>query len=280
METATVDVPHLAMHDGRTIPQLGFGVFLVEESDAQRVVEEALAAGYRHIDTAMIYRNEAGVGRAIAASGIPREEIFVTTKAWNDDQGHEEAIRACEASLDRLGLGHVDLYLIHWPSPWRTRYVETWRALVELREQGRATSIGVSNFEPAHLDAIISDSGVVPVVNQVELHPYLQQRELRELHARHGIVTEAWSPIGQGGPLLADPVIATIAAELGATPAQVVLAWQLALGNVAIPKTSRPERMRENIAAAAISLGAGQLEAINALDRDGRIGPHPDTATF
>ncbi|PLC11555.1 oxidoreductase [Kocuria flava] len=275
MTQSTTQSPTLALHDGTAIPQLGYGVWQVEADIAEDVVSQALEAGYRHIDTAKIYGNEEGVGRAIANSGIPRDEIFVTTKLWNDDHGRDAALRAIDGSLERLGLDRVDLYLIHWPTPARGKYVETWEAFQEIRDSGRARSVGVSNFPQQQLQEIIDATGSVPVVNQVELHPYFNQEPLRAFHASRGIRTEAWSPLGQGGELLQDPVIGGIARRLGATPGQVVIAWHLAIGNVVFPKTVTPERIRENFAALDVRLDPEDVEAISGLDNGGRIGSDP-----
>lgn len=267
--------PELTMLDERTIPQLGFGTWQVEPDVAQASVETALETGYRHIDTAAIYGNEEGVGRAIAGSGLPREEIFLTTKLWDDSHGHDDALAAFDASLERLGTDHVDLYLIHWPCPQDGRYLEAWEALVEIRATGRARSIGVSNF-PAELLQETAGTGVVPVVNQIELHPWFPQVELRAANASLGVLTEAWSPLGQGGELLQDPTIAQIAQEVSATPAQTVLAWHLAIGNIVFPKSVTPERIRENWGALEVGLGEEHLERLTALGReDGRLGSDP-----
>ncbi len=276
-------VPDLTFNDGRTIPQLGLGVWQVADDIAADVVKTAIDTGYRHVDTARIYGNEVGVGRGIVASGVDREELFVTTKLWNSDQGRDSARAALEASLGRLGLDAVDLYLIHWPSPAQDRFAETWTTLVELRDEGLARSIGVSNFHAPHLERIVDATGVVPAINQVELHPYFQQRELRETHARLGIATQAWSPLGQGGELLADPVVTGIAAELGdVTPAQVVLRWHLQRGLVTIPKSQHAGRIAENFDVFGFELDDAQLSRIDGLDRGtaGRIGPNPETANF
>ncbi|MFI1095629.1 aldo/keto reductase [Streptomyces sp. NPDC020917] len=258
------------------MPQLGFGVFQVPDDETAAAVGAALDAGYRSIDTASVYGNETGVGRALAASGLPREELFVTTKVWNADQGHDSTLRAFDASLARLGLDHVDLYLIHWPAPAQDRYLDTWRALRALLADGRVRAIGVSNFQPAHLRRLIEDGGVVPAVNQVELHPGLQQRELRAVHAEFGIVTEAWSPLAQGA-LLDEPALAAIARKHGRTPAQVVLRWHLQLGTVVIPKSVTPARIRENLDVFGFALDDADLAAIAGLDRGLRTGPDPDT---
>ncbi|WP_422115952.1 aldo/keto reductase [Brachybacterium sp. UNK5269] len=269
--------PTVTFHDGHRIPLLGYGVFKVDDDRAADVVGQALAAGYRQVDTARLYGNEEGVGRALRASSVPREEVFVTTKLWNDEHAFDAAIAACEASLDRLGLEQLDLYLIHWAVPEQGRYVEAWRALIALRERGLTRSIGVSNFPLAELEEIIAATAVVPAIHQIELHPYFQQRELRAAHAQHGIVTQAWGPLGQGkSDLLENPVITGIAEAHGASAAQVVLAWHRAHEIVAIPKSVTPARIVENLASLELSLTRGELAAIDALDRpDGRGGRDP-----
>ena len=266
-------IPTIAIADGVDIPQLGFGMWQVPDAEAEGIVRTAFEAGYRAIDTAAMYRNEAGVGAAIAGSGLVREEVFVTTKLWNDAHGNPRA--ALAASLERLGLDHVDLYLIHWPTT-RGGHVDAWRAMAALRDEGLARAIGVSNFHVHHLRQIIDDTGVVPAVNQVELHPYLQQAELRRFHVENGITTEAWSPIGQGKGLLDEPALAPIAARHGKTPAQIVIRWHMQLGNLVIPKSATPARIRENFAVADFELELADMDAIAALDRGGRIGPDPD----
>ena len=268
--------PLITLNDGALMPQLGLGVWRTAQDEAPRVVRAALDAGYRSVDTAAIYGNEDGVGEGL--KGEP--DVFLTTKLWNDRQGYDSALEAFDESLKRLGRSSVNLYLIHWPRPDLNRYVDSWKALIRLKKEGRAGSIGVSNFEPEHLDRIIGETGVVPAVNQIELHPRFQQARLREVHAKHGIVTESWSPLGQGA-LLADPVVIRIAKAHGKTPAQVVIRWHLDLGLVVIPKSSNPGRIRENIDVFDFRLGADDLAAMAALDRaDGRIGPNPLTATF
>ncbi|WP_445517862.1 aldo/keto reductase [Streptomyces sp. NEAU-174] len=269
-------VPNVTLHTGLEIPQLGFGVFQVEDAQTTGAVRSAIEAGYRSIDTAAIYGNEAGVGRALAESGVPREELFLTTKLWNADQGYDSTLAAFDTSLAKLGTDYVDLYLIHWPTPARDLYLDTWRALEKLLADGRTRAIGVSNFQPAHLARLLDHSGVVPVINQVELHPYLQQGELRAFHAQHNIATEAWSPLAQGA-LLQDPALTAIARRHGKTPAQVVLRWHLQLGNVVIPKSVTPARIRENIDVFDFTLTPEDIEAIGALDRGQRTGPDPDT---
>ena len=269
-------VPTIDLGRGVGIPQLGFGVFQVPPQDTERVVALALETGYRHIDTAAAYRNEAEVGKAVRASGLRREEVFITTKLANPDQGHDRAIQAFAASLERLAMDYVDLYLIHWPLPMADRYVETWEALIALQVDGRSRAIGVSNFTEAHLQRVIDETGVTPSINQVELHPYLQQSALRAFHREHRIVTEAWSPLAQGA-VLGDPVIGGIAAAHGRTPAQVVLRWHVQIGNVVIPKSVTPERIRENFQIFDFELSADEVGAIDALDRGERTGPDPET---
>ncbi|MBB2911386.1 diketogulonate reductase-like aldo/keto reductase [Streptosporangium becharense] len=264
------------LNNGVSIPQLGFGVFQVPPEETVQVVTTALEAGYRSIDTAKIYGNEREVGQALAASGLPREEVFVTTKVWNSDQGYDSTLAAFDESMEKLGLERLDLYLIHWPAPGRDLYADTWKALEKLLADGRVRAIGVSNFQPAHLTRLIEEGGVVPAVNQIELHPNLQQAELREFHARHGIVTEAWSPLAKGD-VLDDPVLVSLAERYGKTPAQVVLRWHLDLGNVVIPKSATPSRIRENLDVFDFSLTEDDLKAVAALDTGTRTGPHPDT---
>lgn len=271
----TNSVVELPLSDSGSIPQLGFGVFQVPPQDTAETVRQAIATGYRAIDTAMMYHNEEGVGEATRSCGLDREDLFITTKLWNGDHGRDAALRAFEHSLDRLGFDYVDLYLIHWPVPSRDLYAETWKALTELRADGRARSIGVSNFQVAHLERIIEETGVTPSVNQIELHPLLQQAELREFHARHAILTEAWSPLGQGAAL-ENSTIREIADALGRTPAQVVLRWHIELGNVVIPKSVTPARIEENFDVFSFELGAERMAAIAELDAGERTGPDPD----
>ena len=274
-------VKNITFNDGNSIPQLGYGVWQIEDNGAADAVGTALETGYRHIDTASIYGNEVGVGRGIATSSVPREDIFLTTKLWNSDQGFEKAIAALDASLERLGTDYVDLYLVHWAMPQQGTYLESWRALIELKKQGKVRSIGVSNFPQAQLREIIADSGVTPAIHQIELHPYFSQEELRKVHEELGIVTEAWSPLGQGGEILKDPVIVEIAGKHGISPAQAVLAWHLAKGIVAIPKSVTPARIAENFAAANVTLDTADIAAIDGLTRkDGRIGPDPENPKF
>lgn len=268
-------VPDVQLRDGARMPQIGIGVWQVEDPEATQVVQAALDAGYRSVDTAAAYHNERGVGAGLRASGVPREEVFVTTKLWNADQGHGSTLAACRASLDRLRLDYVDLYLIHWPVPSLDRYVETWRALVDLRAEGLVRSIGVSNFTADQLRRLDAETGEVPVVNQVELHPRLAQAGLREYHAAHGIVTEAWSPLAQGR-LMADPTLLSIAGRLGVSVARVILRWHVQQGTVVIPKSVTPSRMAENIDVFDFALSDADMAAIAALDTGHRLGPDPD----
>jgi 2,5-diketo-D-gluconate reductase A len=270
--------PTCKLNDGRLIPQLGLGVWQMPDDTAGPLVAHAIGACYRLIDTAAIYGNERGVGEGIRraeAAMVGREEVFVTTKCWNDRQGYDSALAAFDRSLQRLKLDYVDLYLSPWPAPARGLYVETWKALVRLKEEGRARSIGVANFMPEHLERIIGETGVTPALNQIELHPRLQQQALREIHARHGVVTQAWSPLGQG-QLLAEPLIGKIAAKYGHTPAQVILRWHIQNGLLAIPKSASPERMAQNIDVFGFQLAAEDMAIIAGLDSAmGRIGFDP-----
>jgi diketogulonate reductase-like aldo/keto reductase len=276
MTTTSSQIPQISLRDGEQIPQLGFGVFLVPPAETMEVVLQALSTGYRHIDTAAAYRNEAEVGQAIRSSGLERSDVFVTTKCFNDDHGYEQATRALHASLERLEMSHVDLYLIHWPVPSHDKYVETWKAFIDMRAEGLVRSIGVSNFQPAHLERIIRETGETPAINQIELHPYFQQRGLRHEHEQLGIVTEAWSPLARG-KLLGDPVIEQIAEAHEKTPGQVVLRWHLQLGNVVFPKSVTPSRIEENFNVFDFELSAAEMQAIDELDAGDRIGPDPDT---
>ncbi|MGW5051823.1 aldo/keto reductase [Actinokineospora sp. NPDC004072] len=268
-------VPNVTLNDGATIPQLGFGVWQVPDDQVVDAVATALEVGYRSIDTAAAYGNEEGTGRAIARSGLPRSEVYVTTKLWNSDQGYDSAMRAFDASLGRLGLEYVDLYLIHWPAPARGSYVDTWRAFEKIRGDGRARSIGVSNFHRPHLERIIAETGVVPAVNQVELHPNLPQADLRAFHTQHGIATEAWSPLASGA-LLGDPVVGRIAERVGRSPAQVLLRWHLQLGNIVIPKSVTPARIKANFEIFDFELDDDDMRTLSTLDNGGRVGPNPD----
>lgn len=267
--------PTVTLNDGRAMPQLGLGVWRTPDDSAGALVAAAIGACYRLIDTAAIYGNERGVGEGLRRADAPREDLFVTTKLWNDRQGYDSALAAFDRSLERLGLDYVDLYLIHWPAPARGLYVDSWKALVRLREEGRARSIGVSNFMPEHIERIVGETGVVPAVNQIELHPRFQQAALRQAHARLGVITEAWSPLGQG-QLLADPKLAALARKYGRTPAQIILRWHMQTGLVAIPKTVSPERMIQNIDVFGFALDPEDMALIAGLDDpDGRIGFDP-----
>lgn len=270
--------PALTLNDGNTIPQLGFGVFQIPPAETEKAVTEALEVGYRHIDTAEMYRNEKGVGAAIAASGLGRDEVFVTSKLNNGFHRPDDARRAFDETLTALGTDHVDLFLIHWPLPTRYDgdYVSTWNTLVEFKEDGRARSIGVSNFQVDHLARLARETSVVPAVNQIEVHPYFGNEAVRAADAEAGILTEAWSPIAQGD-VLADPVVGGIAGRLERTPSQVVLRWHVQRGDVVFPKTTHVDRMRENFALFDFELSDDDMAAITALDRGegGRRGPDP-----
>ncbi|MTV24105.1 aldo/keto reductase [Nitriliruptoraceae bacterium ZYF776] len=272
-------VPTVDLVDGTTIPQLGFGTYLVDAGDAEQVVGQALEAGYRHLDTAQGYHNETEVGRAIAASGIPRDELYVTSKLDNPHHHPDDVKRTFEESLERLGLDHLDLFLIHWPTPnAEVDYVDTWRAMTELVADGRLRSAGVSNFQPDHLDRIVEATGVAPAVNQIEAHPYFRNDTAREASLRHGTAVEAWGPLGQGGALLEEPVLAEIGERHGKSIAQVALRWALQRGDIVFPKSSNPDRMRQNLEVFDFELSDEDLASIAELDRgaDGRGGPHPD----
>ncbi|MFG2616154.1 aldo/keto reductase [Streptomyces sp. NPDC048507] len=274
-------VPTIKLNNGTLMPRIGFGVWQVPDSEAERAVGTALEAGYRSVDTAAVYGNERGTGRALAASGVPREDLFVTTKLWNGPKqrwGRDEVLRAFDESLGKLGLDRVDLYLIHWPRPMREDFLAIWQTFEEIAASGRAGAVGVSNFRPADLERLAGESGLVPAVNQIELHPLFPQEELRALHAERGIATEAWSPLGQGKELLTLPAVAAVAAKHGRSAAQVVLRWHLQLGNVVIPKSVTPERIRENLDVFGFELDAGDLAALDALGASAagrRIGPDP-----
>ena len=266
---------NVALNDGRSMPQFGFGVWRVPNDEASSIVQEAIQTGYRLIDTAAIYQNEEGVGQAIAATSVPRDDLFITTKLWNSEQGYDSTLRAFDESLRKLRLDAVDLYLIHWPLPNNGTYLDTWRALIKLRDDGRAKSIGVSNFTVPTLRRIIDETGVVPTINQIELHPRFQQRELRDFHGTHGILTESWSPLGRGA--INDAVIQAIAAKHGKTPAQIILRWHLENDLVVIPKSATPSRIRENFDLFGFALDKDDMTAIGRLDSSaGRVGAHPD----
>ena len=269
-------VPTIDLNDGRPMPQLGFGVWQVPNHEARSIVTEAIAAGYRSIDTAAVYGNEEGVGETVRASSAPREELFITTKLWNNNHGYDAALAAFDQSLARLKLDFVDLYLIHWPLPRGEAYLDAWRAQIRLREDGSVKSIGVSNFTIPHLRRLMDETGVVPALNQIELHPRFQQRELRAFHAEHGIATESWSPLGQG-TLMTDETLAGIGRKYGKTPAQVILRWHLDNSLIAIPKSATPSRIRENIDVFDFTLAAEDMAVLEALDdKSGRVGPNPD----
>ncbi|MFT2815519.1 aldo/keto reductase [Leifsonia sp. A12D58] len=273
----TKTVPTLTLNDGHTIPQLGFGVFKVDPDETMRIVTDALEVGYRHIDTAAIYGNEVGVGDSIARSGIDREDLFITTKLWNDRQGTESVFDAFDESLEKLGLEYVDLYLIHWPTPAQDKYVESWKALEKIRETGRARSIGVSNFLEPHLQRLLAETDVVPAVDQIELHPAHQQPATTAFARRHGIQIEAWGPLGQGKyPLLDEHVVAIAAEAHRKTPAQVIIRWHLQTGNIVFPKSTRRERMIENFDVFDFELTRSEMSAITSLERVGRVGAHPN----
>ena len=282
--------PRLSLNNGVLIDQLGFGLYKVPPADTANLVATALEAGYRHFDTAAMYGNESGVARGlvevfamepvtggsgVTAPSISREDLFITTKVWNDDHGYDATLRAFDTSMINLGLEYVDMYLIHWPCAKRGLFQETYRALETLYREGKVRAIGVSNFQPQHLDQLLETAEVLPAVNQIELHPWLQQAELREKHSGLGILTEAWSPLGRG-QVLEDPVIGALATEHKVTPAQIVLRWQVQLGNVAIPKASSEARIRENLDVFGFELSALDMADIAALERGHRTGSHPD----
>jgi 2,5-diketo-D-gluconate reductase A len=278
MERMTV--PNVTLNNMITMPQLGFGVWQVPDDVAEKSVATAINAGYRSIDTAKMYANEEGTGRAVRDNGVPRAELFITTKLWNNDHGYDSTLRAFDDSLARLGLDYLDLYLIHWPVPSQDRYLDSWKAFEKLYGDGRVRAIGVSNFTVETLTRVLDSSDVVPAINQIELHPNFPQAEMRAFHAEHGIATEAWSPLGQGQGLLDDPVLAKIAASHGRSPAQVVLRWHIQLGNVVIPKSVTPSRIVENIDVFDFTLDDQDMSAIAALDNGTRIGPDPATFSW
>lgn len=267
--------PLVEMNDGRSIPVIGFGVWQVPDDVVVDATLKALEVGYRHIDTACVYENERGVGEALRRSDLDRDDIFVTTKVWNTDQGYDQTLRAFDTSTGLLGIDEVDLYLVHWPTPARDLYLDSWRALIRLREEGRARSIGVSNFHEAHLRRIIDETGVIPAMNQIELHPWLPQAHLRDIDARLGIKTEAWSPLGSG-QLIDNPVIAQVAAKHGKSPAQVMIRWSIQLGNIVLPKSVTPVRIEQNIDVFDFVLDDADMAAIATLESGRRTGPNPD----
>ena len=273
-------VPMIALNDGTKIPQLGLGVWRMSNDETPGIVMSALNNGYRHIDTAAIYGNELGVGQGIAQSDVARDEIFVTSKLWNDRQGYDEALRAFDESMGKLGFDTLDLYLIHWPMPANDKFVETWKAFIRLREEGRVRAIGVSNFLPEQLERLVDETGVTPVLNQVELHPRFQQTAQRKVHEKLGIATECWSPLGQG-EVLTEPALLEIASRHGKSAAQVILRWEIQLGLITIPKSANHDRLRENISVFDFQLSDAEMRQIATLDAtDGRIGPDPATAEF
>jgi diketogulonate reductase-like aldo/keto reductase len=272
----TSSVPVLDLNDGNKAPQLGFGVFQIPDGETADAVASALAAGYRSLDTAAIYKNEAGVRQGIERSGVARGDIFLTTKLWNAEQGFDSTLKAFDSSLNKLGTDYVDMYLIHWPTPKRDLYVDTWKAFIRLRDEGRIRSIGVSNFQPAHLERLVKETGVVPVVNQIELHPDFAQRDVVAANTKLKIITESWSPLGQGGDLLKNDALVAIGKKHGKTPAQVVIRWHVQLGHMVIPKSVTPERIKANIDVFDFELSADEMKAIDGLDAGNRMGPHPD----
>jgi 2,5-diketo-D-gluconate reductase A len=275
-----IDQPTITFHDGNSIPQVGLGVWQTPNDTAVTAVKAALSTGYRHIDTAAIYENEQGVGEGIRASGVNRAEIFLTTKLWNSEQGYDSTLKAFDASLKLLGTDYVDLYLIHWPAPNRGQFADTWKAFIQLQKEGRARSIGVSNFYPEHLQRLIDETGITPVINQIELHPDFPQAEARAYHDKHRIVTQSWSPLGQG-TLLENPVVAGVAAKHGRTPAQIIIRWHIDNGLVVIPKSVTPSRIEENFKVFDFKLDDADRKTLAGLEKDGkRIGPDPMTATF
>lgn len=270
----------ITFNDKHIMPQLGFGLWQVTDEEAEQTVQEAFKVGYRSIDSAQIYQNESGLGRAIKNSGLNRQDLFITTKIWNEEQGYDKTLASFDISMQKLGLEQLDLLLIHWPSSHRSLYVETWKALIQLKKDNRVKSIGVSNFTQTNLQKIIDETSVVPVVNQIELHPHFQQRELREFHSKVGIKTECWSPLGRG-QVLTDPVIGTIAAKHGKTPAQIIIRWHIENGFIVIPKSVTPSRIAENFNVFDFKLSDGDMREIEKLDnKEGRTGPNPDTAQF
>lgn len=271
------DVPGIELNNGTVIPQLGFGVFQIDPSDTAETVLTAFEAGYRHIDTAQMYGNEAEVGEAIAKSGLKRDELWITTKCNNSNHGYDDAQTALDESLQKLGLDAVDLYLIHWPLPGKDLYVETWKGLEKAHQDGKARTIGVSNFQPHHLDRLLEETETVPAINQIELHPHMQQAALRSYHERHGIRTEAWSPIGQGKGLLDAPELSEIAQAHGKSAAQVVLRWHIQIGNIIFPKSVTPDRIRENKDIFDFELSHEDMQKIDGMEKAERLGPDPDT---
>ncbi|HEY4145461.1 aldo/keto reductase [Pinirhizobacter sp.] len=273
----TARQPRLTLNDGHTAPQLGFGVWQIDDNVATEAVASAIKAGYRSVDTAAIYGNEKGTGEGLRRGGVPREEIFLTTKLWNADQGFDSTLRAFDKSLKLLGTDYVDMYLIHWPMPAKGTYVDTFRAMIRLRDEGRIRSVGVSNFNPAHVDHLIAETGVAPVVNQIELHPDFQQNDVVKHNRAKNVVTESWSPLGQGGDLLKNPTLSQIAGAHGKSVAQVILRWHLQTGHMVIPKSQTPARIEENFDVFDFLLSTADMQKIAGLDAGHRIGPNPDS---
>jgi 2,5-diketo-D-gluconate reductase A len=271
--------PSITLNDGNSIPQVGLGVFQTPPEETERAAVTALDAGYRHIDTAAAYGNEREVGQAVKESGLTRDDVYLTTKLWNADQGYDSTLKAFDASMDRLGLDYLDLYLIHWPMPAKNAFVDTFKAFAHLRDQGRIRSIGVSNFAPEHLRTLVEATGIVPSVNQIELHPLLQQEELREVHAQLGVATEAWSPLGRGS-LLSNDTVTAVADAHGKTPAQVLIRWHIQLGNIVIPKSVTPERIVSNFDVFDFELSEQDMASISSLGDGTRLGPDPRTFEF
>ncbi|MER7841173.1 aldo/keto reductase [Streptomyces sp. NPDC096040] len=271
-----ISIPTYSLNDGSAIPAIGLGTWPMDDTQAEQAVRRALQTGYRLVDTAVNYRNETGAGRGVASSGVPREEVVVTTKLPGRHHGHEETLASFEESRQRLGVEYVDLYLIHWPNPRVGKYVDSWKAMIKLREEGLVRSIGVSNFTEEHLTRLEKETGVLPSVNQVELHPLFPQEELRAFHAEKGIVTESWSPLGRGSLLLEDPAVVGVAEALGVTPAQVILRWHVQLGAVAIPKSADAERQRANLDVFGFRLSEAQMAAISDRPHE-RLGGDPDS---
>lgn len=269
-------IPLLDLNDGHKAPQLGFGVFQIPNDETARAVDTALKSGYRSLDTAAIYKNEEGVRQGIERAGVARSDIFLTTKLWNSEQGFDSTLRAFDVSVKKLGVDYLDMYLIHWPVPKHDRYVDTWKAFIRLREEGRIRSIGVSNFQPGHLERIIRETGVTPVVNQIELHPDFAQNDVVAANRKHKVITEAWSPLGQGGDLLKNDTLVALAKKHDKSPAQVVLRWHVQLGHMVIPKSATPERIRSNIDVFGFQLSEEDMAAIAKLDAGKRMGPHSD----
>ena len=276
---ASPSSPLVQLNDGNCIPAVGFGVFKIPPADTEQAVGTALRTGYRHVDTAAMYGNERETGRAVAASGVPRDELYLVTKLWNADQGYDTTLAAFDGSMDRLGIDYLDLYLVHWPMPQANKFVDTFKAFAHLRDRGRIRSIGVSNFEPEHLHVLIDATGIVPAVNQVELHPRLPQTELREMHAHLGIATEAWAPLARG-TLLTHPTITGLAERCGRTPAQVLIRWHIQLGNIVIPKSVNPKRIASNFDVFDFELSSNEMASISSLDDGNRLGPNPRTFDF